>query len=178
MKPGGKPALAAPVNPAFGCLVGFVAIVLFIVAFIVFFLIFKKAWEEFTDDNGNFVGPACTTQVSGSVPDISSRPCCCSSGNLVSIAKYVSEVNLVAIPDEATAPLAVCSQYCDNFTPNQPCTGVDSNQFTPCMNALNPTSCSGVAKPVAFNNGVPYYGIQIGPCTGKTWDCLDITQCE
>jgi hypothetical protein len=162
-------------NPGLFWLAVFVIVVLLVGAGLVLFLLIKKAVDEFSVD-GKYQGPSCVSNAIGNVPDISSRPCCCPTPLIPANAKFVSEVNLIGVPDDPTAPIAVCSQYCTNFVPGAGCSGPSSNDYQACLTSLTPQTCQGVANPIAFNNGVAYYGYQINPCS-STWDCNDLNQC-
>ncbi|MGL4500716.1 MAG: hypothetical protein ACRC2M_22975, partial [Planktothrix sp.] len=133
-------------NPGLRALYIFIGIILLIVLLVITFFAIRNAVDEFGVD-GVYTGVACTSAVQGQVPDISSRPCCCSDGVSPSIAKFVQEVSMIGIPDAASSANSVCSGLCENFTPNSPCTGPSSGQFGACFNAINPDHCLGVAKP-------------------------------
>lgn len=163
-------------NPGVKALLIFVIIILLLALFIVIFLSIRTAVDQFSV-NGVYTGAACTVTAQGVVPDISSRPCCCSNGLFPSISKYVQEVNMISIPDAPSTASSVCSALCTSYT-NGTCSGPNSGQYPSCYAAITPSGCLGVAQPVAFNNGVPYYGFQVGATCEATWDCVDITQCQ
>jgi len=120
----------------------------------------------------------CSSQVS-TLPDISSNKCCDNTVN----KQFTNPAGLVFIAGPTAQPLSnVCPSYCapgavfdssnNTCSAFPPGTATSSeNSFNACVTAMDPAGCTGVAKPIATNNGVPYYA------QASTTTCQTQTEC-
>ena len=154
-----------------------IVIILAIFAFLALLVIVAYILTQFISPTSTNISsniPNCTSY-SKNLPDISEQECCGSGSD-----KYYAPLFMNLSPTLATYQ-SVCSQYCppNMFNPStNTCSSTDNltiTRFNNCIDALAPTDCIGMARPVATSKGVLYYGKSINT---NTLGCLDPRVCD
>ncbi len=104
-----------------------------------------------------YFGDSCSLLIEG-LPDISDVKVCIDTKNV----KYMSDLNMLVSPVPQSS-LILCKGFCQSFdNTNDHCVGTNDDKllYEACIKSTFPDNkCTGLAKPVAISDDIPYYGL-------------------